>query len=46
MQEGIDGDCHETENDHEGDDHANHFQSLHPDLVVPADGLEHAPETV
>ena len=36
----------EHEADDAGHDDADHLHSLEPGLAIPADGLEHAPETV
>ena len=46
LRVGVDSSGHEQENDDGGDDDADDLEALQPLLVVPADGLEHAPETV
>ena len=46
LDESVDRSGDEKEADDAGDDHADHLKALEPGLSAPADGLEHAPETV
>ena len=46
MKEGVDRCRHEEEDNQGGHDGADNLESLEPYLVVPADGLEHAPEAM
>ena len=46
LDEGIDRSGDEEEDDDAGNDNADDFEPLEPGLSAPADGLEHAPETV
>ena len=43
---GVDGGAHEQKNDAGAQDDAQDPEARQPLLVIPADGLEHAPETV
>ena len=44
--ESVYSDGNESEHDKGGDDGADNLESLHPRLIAPAEGLEHAPEAV
>ena len=46
LYEGVDRGGGEEEDDEAGDDGADDLEPLEPGLSAPADGLEHAPETV
>ena len=46
LYEGVNGGGDEKEADDAGDDDADDLEPLEPGLSAPADGLEHAPETV
>ena len=46
LDECVDGCGDEEEDDEGGDDHSDNLEALEPGLPAPADGLEHAPETV
>ena len=46
LDEGVDRSGDEEEDDEDGDDDADDLESLEPGLSTPADGLEHAPETM
>ena len=43
---GVDGRRNEQDDDEGSDDGADYLKAYQPLLVVPANGLEHAPETV
>ena len=46
LDEGVDRGGDEQEDDDDGDDDADDLEPLEPGLSAPADGLEHAPESV
>ena len=46
LYEGVDSHADEGEADYRNDDYAYDLDALEPGAAVPADGLEHAPESV
>ncbi len=46
MEECVHGNCSEYYEDKCSNDDSDNLDSVEPGLVVPTDGLEHAPETV
>ena len=46
LEEGVYSYCSKHKEDDAGNDSADNFKPLHPNLVVPTYSLKHAPETV